>query len=155
MASYYFSGKHRYQSGTKCSKPEVWEQGQSEEEYQSDVSAKRHQVQMVKDFPDSTKPADSDHHKTCSSKQEGNEELCFTQDPQQLIVSPDELLKQKESTDGNRKSSTDTERVQNPATPTCKQKKNADATKPREKLVTGEVLQGTALRCKCLFLEVK
>ena len=146
MASYYFSGKHRYPSGANCSKPEVWAQGQSKEEYQSDLSAKRNQVQMVKDSPDSTKPADSDHHKACSSKQEGNEEL--------LIVSPDELLKQKESTGGNRKSCTELGGVQNPATPTCKQKKNADATKPREKLAT-EVLQGTALRCKCLFLEVK
>ena len=112
---------------------------------------------MVNDSPDSTKQGDTDHHKACSSTQEGNEGSHLTQDPQQLIVSADELPKQEESTGGPPNSCTDTESSPKPATTTCKQKKKADVTKPKEMSATVEVLavtqpdgdQGIASRCKC------
>ena len=163
MASYYFSGKDRCPSGANCSKPEISLKEQSKEEPQPKLSASRNQVPIVEDSPDSTEQSDSDHHKACSSIQEGNEGSHLTQDPQQLIVSADELPKQNESTGGNPNSCTDTERSPKPATTiTCKQKKKADDTKPKEKSATVKVLTATqpdddqriALRGKCLFLEV-
>ena len=162
MASYYFSGKDRYPSGANCSKPEISLQEQSKEEPQPKLSASRNQVQIVEDSPDSTEQSDSDHHKACSSIQEENEGSHQTQDPQQLIVSADELPKQKESTGGTPNSCTDTEKVQKPAATACKQKKKADDTKPKEMSATVKVLTATqpdddqriALRGKCLFLKV-
>ena len=156
MAFHYFLGEEHYPSGANCSKPEICAQKQSKEEYQPELSAKTKQVRMIEDFPD-----DSTKEKR-RSKLEGNEESHFTQDSQQLIVSADELPKQKESTGGTPNSCTDTERVQKSATTTCKQKKKTDATKSKEKSATGEVLtvtqpdgdQGIASRCKCLLLEV-
>ena len=111
---------------------------------------------MMEDFPDSSTKEER------SSKLEGNEESHFTQDSQQLIVSADELPKQKESTGGIPNSCTDTERGQKPATTACKQKKDADATKAKEKSATVEVItvtqldadQGIASRCKYLLLKV-
>ena len=147
-----FSGKDHYRSDGKSN---IWAQEQSTEEYQPQLSATTTQVQMVNDSPDSTKQGDTD--KACSSIQEENEGSHQTQDPQQLIVSADELPKEKESTGGNPNSCTDTERSPKPATTACKQKKKADDTKPREKSATVEVLavtqpdgnQGIASRCKC------
>ena len=164
MAFHYFSEKDRYpMSGANCSKPEISLQEQSKEQFQPKFSASTNQVQIVEDSPDSTKQSDSDHLKACSSIQEGNEGSNFAQDLQQLIVSADELPKKGESTGGDRNSCTDTESIQKSATTTCKEKKNADGTKPKEKSATVEVLaatqldddQGIALRCKCLLLEVK
>ena len=157
-----FSGKGRYPSGANYSKPEISPQERSREEFQPELSASTKQVQIVEDSPDSTKQGDTDHHKACSSTQEGNEGSHQTQDPQQLIVSADELPKQKESTGGPPNSCTDTERVQKPAPTACKQKKKTNATKPREKSATVEFLavtqpdgdQGIASRCKCLLLGV-
>ena len=145
MAFHYFLGEDNYPSGVNCSKPGKWEQEQSKEEYQPELSAKTKQVQMIEAFPEeSTK----EEH---SSTQEGNEGSHLTQDPQQLIVSADKLTKQKESTGGTPNSCTDTERVQKPATTTCKQKKATvevlAATQP-----DGD--QGIASRCKYLLLEV-
>ena len=157
MASHYFSVKDHYPSGANCPKPEIWEQEQLKEEYQPELSTETKQVQMVNCSPDSTR-------EERSSKQEGNEESHFTQDPQQLIVSADEVPKEKETTGGPPNSCTDTERVQKSAATACNQKKKADATKPKEKSATVEVLapvtqpdgdQGIASRCKCLLLRVK
>ena len=156
MASHYFLEEDNYPSGVNCSKPGKWEQEQSKEEYQPELSAKTKQVRMIEDFPNDSTKEDR------SSKLEGNEESHQTQDPQQLIVSADELPKQKESTGGPPNSCTDTERVQKPAATACKQKKDADDTKPKEMSATVEVLtvtqpdgeQGIASRCKCLLLEV-
>ena len=129
MASHYFLEEDNYPSGVNCSKPGKWEQEQSKEEYQPELSAKTKQVRMIEDFPDDSTKEER------SSTQEGN----------------DKLPKQKESTGGTPNSCTDTERVQKPATTTCKQKKATvevlAATQP-----DGD--QGIASRCKYLLLEV-